>query len=1279
MNSDATEAALGLLGLSPLNAPLPIVPQKRKQASTPLAVSPVDPPASSDAISCICGFVYDDGFSIACDDCSRWCHAACFDIIEGEVPEEWRCWVCVPRPVDRERAVKLQKARQKQIKDAHQEKHRRRTSPGVERKPRRASAAAIEGSNSKRKRRSSVTAPPATEDELVDIVEPWTLSYVPITKDIIVNPETQQKLRRQAQHWRGVTALHSTGASLTPHGINPIRVAETPPAQTTIHALPDSSFSHPTLSSNTNPSVRPPSYALHTTTPISSSKLIAPYTSTITPSSAYLSDPLNAYAHLGMPKPFVHLFGPPLDVTLDSRITGDQSRFARSGCRPNAVLRPVLCSQSKESHAVGAGEDETLSFGVFALRDLKANEEVVLGWEWDDGNAVHSLPALIESPHMFPPSQLDHMRAQMTSILHALSSTFTTCACGSAAKDCALMQMAAFVDGEPMECAEKKAGEGKRKLDLGPLVGAKRGFRTREKVPLSGGMSGVEMVPSASACPGPSTWAAQSPTIERNHLSPPVLTLSPASATPTPRKRNDRKGKGKAVSNDLEAVSPLDDSDSVMPRGAPSRERVVIDPSPSSSPRTPIIINAMDVDGVEEPEEDKMPPRMRKRWLQQSAETFRDWRSPASPSGSVASVGSTSFDTESERMDVDDALSGASEEPHTPPTPLTPVLPDSRQMPPPPMPASLDPTTVSSVALARADSPFLPTTSPSANFSKLSLLSPIVSGSSALFAGAMPSHSHPRNPVASPPLPPPHPAPVNSPLQELHEHSPPKHTSPGPPPTAEGHPVAPTEEPLPPSPVPPSPSGQLPPRSPAPHRVRFSSPEILNGLPSLTSAADKLDETLPPVEEYAERQDSSMEHLSPDIDSPSLPPEVAPTEIPPPPEVTPPQGRPQSEPPAAPVKSPSPAPAPKVKISLKDFAMRKKKQREEEMAKVGASPAQTPSAQALSLTPSPKVNSMDIEAPRRVAVPVVGNGGDEHVAREDLPATPEVPVVTNGVVEPTKANSSDRALETHTSEPTNDYLREKSPIYTPSPVRSPPRYSPRVSPDVPDNVRKIQPNGYRTGAESLRAKEEVMEDVMPSGLVGVDDRVHNISFPPEPPPPPLNGHVNKVETNGAPVSAPAPSSGVPLSRRPSHEDGEIPNSTPPKPSYFPRSHTPPTQPRSFHVAPSSPSFTPASTSSVSARRPPPPPPLSRSQLPNAAAPGPAPVSRPLPSGPRALRAASQPSHVPAYSSSRSYSGSQYIPRGPSADRDRLDWDRERGWAAGPPRTRGRAGSSGWGR
>jgi hypothetical protein len=383
MNYDAQEAALGLLGLCPNNlSPLvttPTIPAKRKQGPNSTIIirdqkddsndnSSDKKDNSQEDIRCICGFTYDDGFSIACDDCSRWCHAACFDIVEGEVPEEWFCWECFPRPVDGERAARFQRERLKGLQ------------VGSEKKQRRQSFAAIEGG--KRKRRLSMVQQPQqqpvvpNEDEHVDIDEPWTHSYVHITQDVVPE-DTCIKLRRQAHHWRGVTAISDT--PLQPVCLPP---NSPPPPPTIIKSI----------SSPTN--VRPPSYAVHTTTPIPSSQLITPYTSCITPSSLYLSDSLNSYAHLGMPKPFVHLLGPPLDIALDSRIAGDRSRFVRNGCRPNAVLRPVLCGQPRES--------ETLTFGVFSLRDLKANEEVVLGWEWDDGNAIHALPALIETPGMFP-------------------------------------------------------------------------------------------------------------------------------------------------------------------------------------------------------------------------------------------------------------------------------------------------------------------------------------------------------------------------------------------------------------------------------------------------------------------------------------------------------------------------------------------------------------------------------------------------------------------------------------------------------------------------------------------------------------------------------------------------------------------------------------------------------------------------------------------------------------------------------------------------------------
>ena len=42
------------------------------------------------------------------------------------------------------------------------------------------------------------------------------------------------------------------------------------------------------------------------------------------------------------------------------------------------------------------GDDPEVTFGVFAIRDLKAEEEIVLGWEWDDRHVVHELPRLLK-------------------------------------------------------------------------------------------------------------------------------------------------------------------------------------------------------------------------------------------------------------------------------------------------------------------------------------------------------------------------------------------------------------------------------------------------------------------------------------------------------------------------------------------------------------------------------------------------------------------------------------------------------------------------------------------------------------------------------------------------------------------------------------------------------------------------------------------------------------------------------------------------------------------
>lgn len=119
-----------------------------------------------------------------------------------------------------------------------------------------------------------------------------------------------------------------------------------------------------------------------------------------------------------MPKTYAHLMGPLLDPVLDVRVAENKTQFVKSWRWRKGVLGPLLCKKSKKRMWKGdvrrtpEGRDwetprrengkEADEQTTLALRNLMANEVAALGWEWDDGNAVHALPALLQTQHMFP-------------------------------------------------------------------------------------------------------------------------------------------------------------------------------------------------------------------------------------------------------------------------------------------------------------------------------------------------------------------------------------------------------------------------------------------------------------------------------------------------------------------------------------------------------------------------------------------------------------------------------------------------------------------------------------------------------------------------------------------------------------------------------------------------------------------------------------------------------------------------------------------------------------
>lgn len=250
------------------------------------------------------------------------------------------------------------------------------------------------------------------------------MQYVLIEDDIVPHANTQRKLRAYAATWRGVSALSPAPpetASLA-QGHTPF-VFPAPPAAHPTLLQPIVPSSHASSSSCVYPfgvaapststpsaSFLPPTFALHTASPAPPRTLLARYPALITPSSVYLAAPTNGYAHAGLPKRFVHLVGPPLDLALDARGSGGRGRWVRSGCWPNAEVRAFVCPgeggrgarRTRDGEGSGGdgrdggvgeggeGEDDCRThFGIFATRALREGEEIVVGWEWDDANAVH--------------------------------------------------------------------------------------------------------------------------------------------------------------------------------------------------------------------------------------------------------------------------------------------------------------------------------------------------------------------------------------------------------------------------------------------------------------------------------------------------------------------------------------------------------------------------------------------------------------------------------------------------------------------------------------------------------------------------------------------------------------------------------------------------------------------------------------------------------------------------------------------------------------------------
>ena len=275
-------------------------------------------------------------------------------------------------------------------------------------------------------------------------------------------------------------------------------------------------------------------------------------------------------------------------------------------------------------------------------------------------------------------------------------------------------------------------------IDMGPLIGHQRGFRTREKVPFSGGLAGVEMValePMSRATSSSSTDSEPHGRLLDGDIKPqsaatPTSKPCPVSSTSRKRRHDGSIRDGRGASS----------SDSEVDQTGALYRSIRFDLVPTPAVATPrqrqkrrIDPKVPDPDLARTVDQRTVPAKMRKRWIHQTMQ-----EATPRPTGVDETSG-----TEEEHMDIDHGnstlLSAFCPSAH--------LVPDSAIMPPPPVP----PRRKSKKSRKPPASPSpAPISSPSTPFAKLSLLSPTVEISKSSLDVALSSFDNrPQSPTPS--------------------------------------------------------------------------------------------------------------------------------------------------------------------------------------------------------------------------------------------------------------------------------------------------------------------------------------------------------------------------------------------------------------------------------------------------------------------------------------------------------------------------------------------------
>ncbi|KAL9545667.1 hypothetical protein MBANPS3_007040 [Mucor bainieri] len=419
--------------MSKLKQKYPISKKKHKASRDDDSDNDMEDPTDGDVIRCVCDDSDDDGFTIQCEHCENWQHASCVNIKKSNIPEHYMCDRC---------SRKLAK------RDPHQAR-RRHSSSEADKRPR----------SKKRAIPQKRTYPLDSDDDDHDDDDDdnhdnndhdsttHRTKFTPLSKNVFKEKLVQHLLVEVHRQWMesnksgnkhkaelatNSSSSSSSSSAAVAKGLESIVVME---SNLLLPAIPKASVKPLRRSlrgtflqqqQQADPSVEKGVFAdIH----IPEQRYLMEVTGEYARKSECKNDPANHFTLLGTPPAHVFFFRN-IDICIDARYAGNDTRYIRRSCAPNAEIRGVILPNDSDDH--------TIHMGVYTTEPVDRGEEITLAWHWQRGYLMwNKHKEFLRHDHRHVavlPSEVDALKHT----LQLIAAEFGDCACED--KDACLIQ-----------------------------------------------------------------------------------------------------------------------------------------------------------------------------------------------------------------------------------------------------------------------------------------------------------------------------------------------------------------------------------------------------------------------------------------------------------------------------------------------------------------------------------------------------------------------------------------------------------------------------------------------------------------------------------------------------------------------------------------------------------------------------------------------------------------------------------------------------------------------